>query len=97
VLEFLMYHLQNITLPSSHQRLAYHLGFWYIPRFVTMLELCLSSSVAGPSVEDLEHSFFEQGIQVPWVVHPFFFASRVHLSMLIINQPRGQTSIKPSC
>lgn len=97
VLEFLMYHLQNIMLPSSHQNLAYLLGFWHIPRFVTMLELCLFSSVADPSEEDLEHSFFEPGIQLPLVVHPFFFASRVHLRMLIINRPRRQTSIKPSC
>jgi hypothetical protein len=65
VLEFLMCHLQSITFPSSHQHLAYHLEFWSIPHFVTMLELCPSSSVVDPSVEDLEHSFFEQGIQLP--------------------------------
>jgi len=60
-----MCHLQSITFPSSHQHLAYYLEFWSIPHFVTMLELCSSSSVVDPSVEDLEHSFFEQGIQLP--------------------------------
>jgi hypothetical protein len=94
--EFLTCHWQSIMFPTRHQHSFISSNFWNIPHYPTMLELCSPYSVTDPSVGGLEHSFFEQEIQLPLVAHPFFFASKVHLNMLTINWPQGRTSINPS-
>ena len=69
----------------------------HIPHSVTMLELLYwLSSVTDLSILDLEQTFFQQEILLPLVSHPFFFVSRERLSVLIIDWPRGQTSINLS-